>query len=365
MAHALRTRIVIALFVGMTFLENSIKANVSGIFNPCYFWPDSQYAGDGVCFKLRNSDGVGEIFQNASTACGDDINGSLAEVRSPYQKYTAGDMAKQHGPVWLGAKTESGKTNLVWETDQESVNVPIDWWAHQAAPQISEGQMSCLVINTESSLDIQSCDSAQHYICQIYVGNPCDVFLPGAEYYSNKCFLPIAESLTFEQARMLCESLDSTLVNSVTAALLSFLQKLAGWYLDSGADVWLGTNLLNPAIALDGSDAWLSKKTLSMTATAQAVCQKELTGEECDGVFISRRCLKLYISKVNWEEARTACEGTRSYLVEPKTEILSETVNKYLEDTTSMYPIRVNLSFFYKNIFPPSVYYPYHVRACC
>ncbi|GFO24779.1 hypothetical protein PoB_005128400, partial [Plakobranchus ocellatus] len=103
---------------------------------------------------------------------------------------------------WLGAKTQPGKANLVWETDQESVNVSNDWWAHQAAPQISEGQISCLVINTESSLDILSCDSAQHYICQIYVGNPCAEFLPGAEYYSDTCFLPIAESLTFEKARI-------------------------------------------------------------------------------------------------------------------------------------------------------------------
>ncbi|KAK3751433.1 hypothetical protein RRG08_051158 [Elysia crispata] len=31
-------------------------------------------------------------------------------------------------------------------------------------------------------------------------GNPCDVFLPGGEYYDNNCFLSVAEPMTLHDA---------------------------------------------------------------------------------------------------------------------------------------------------------------------
>ena len=31
-------------------------------------------------------------------------------------------------------------------------------------------------------------------------GNPCDVYLPGGEYYDNNCFLPLAKTMTLQDA---------------------------------------------------------------------------------------------------------------------------------------------------------------------
>ena len=31
-------------------------------------------------------------------------------------------------------------------------------------------------------------------------GNPCDVYLPGGEYYDNTCFLPAAKPMTLQDA---------------------------------------------------------------------------------------------------------------------------------------------------------------------
>ena len=31
-------------------------------------------------------------------------------------------------------------------------------------------------------------------------GNPCDIFLPGAEYYDSYCFLPVSQKLSFQDA---------------------------------------------------------------------------------------------------------------------------------------------------------------------
>ncbi|GFR65529.1 hypothetical protein ElyMa_005533000 [Elysia marginata] len=175
-------------------------------------------------------------------------------------------------------------------------------------------------------------------------GNPCDTYLPGAEYSDNNCFLPVHQSVTLQDAKALCERRNAKVVEPSTAAQLEYLSKFAGWNFEPQGATWLGlsphanahttfqwtstgawldtttnwaTNeppsdtLLtsgDQAVVMAGSGNW-TWRIVSRFSLAQVVCQRDLAGE-CDGVFTSGRCFTLYPDADDWNEAKRPCALT-------------------------------------------------------
>ncbi|GFO02927.1 hypothetical protein PoB_002943200 [Plakobranchus ocellatus] len=139
------------------------------------------------------------------SACVSDGGGSQAEIRTEYQRYTAGQIAARNADgqvpalVWLGAINPAGQSNLAWISDHLTVDVPLTWWINETVQESKDGQM-CLTMDKNSLLTTSICGTERSFVCQRYVDNPCDVFLPGGIYYENTCFLPVAKNLTFDQA---------------------------------------------------------------------------------------------------------------------------------------------------------------------
>ncbi|GFO02944.1 mucin-2 [Plakobranchus ocellatus] len=330
-------QLVVVLLTVFACVKESNAAGISGVFNPCYFWPDSQYAGNGICFRMNDSPEPLK-FMDAQTACVSDGGGSLAEIRTEYQRDTAGQIAASStlGPVWLGAISSDGQTNLAWNSDGKTVEVPQSWRDDERGiiQESNYGQI-CLAMGEDSLLSASTCDRAQNFICQKYAGNPCDVFYPGAEYLANSCFLPVAKNLTYEEAHMYCGEIGAELAGPSDEEVYSVWLKLGSWLLNKtpfwyGGDVYAGT--LYAIQILGSGDAHGFSKELK-SSLAQALCEKALTTEECDGVFVDRRCFKLHVSDVNWEYAKADCDGPRSYLAEPKTDLRQEVLVRYVADT--------------------------------
>ncbi|GFN77151.1 C-type lectin [Plakobranchus ocellatus] len=313
-------------------------ANISGIFDPCYFWPDSRYAGEGICLKLNESL---LTFREAQAACVSDGGGFLAEIRTARQRSMAGftaHTAAEQGEAWLGATNPSGHTSLAWVSDHVTLDVPLTWWVNETVQEGKHGQV-CLTIDRDFLLSISACDIARNFVCQRYTEDPCEAFLPGGIYYEDICFLPVAKTLTFDQAVLYCNNLGSpSLLSSDEFTLFTHWQTISGWYLDGSliwfpSDAFAGTDKSNMAYVLNTFAVTKTYAEVPKTSSAYAVCFKSLTTEECDGVFFDRRCFKLHTDIVSWEQAKAACDGPRSYLAEPKTELRNEVLIRYIEDT--------------------------------
>ncbi|GFR61856.1 hypothetical protein ElyMa_005441800 [Elysia marginata] len=166
-------------------------------------------------------------------------------------------------------------------------------------------------------------------------GNPCDAFLPGAEYHDNNCFLPINEYLTFEDAQHRCENLNATLVEPETETLIAYMDQFASRNFENTDLLWLGLDVpmglflrwqssgsvvsinnwargwLTSRIRLgnqevrsvmSGELGWSWNVTLK-SDLAKAVCQKDIS-DECGGLFVAGRCFTLHRQASNWADAK-------------------------------------------------------------
>ncbi|KAK3803130.1 hypothetical protein RRG08_060102, partial [Elysia crispata] len=326
---------------------------IQGIFDPCYFWPGSVYAGDGMCFKFEDKHNT---FNGSQLACKND-GATLAEVRTQQQMDTAKTLSSHIGDVWLGGWDPKGGSNFVWISNGEKV------FPHAMSFHNSSGphEPICLVMDMASELTGQDCGHNLRYTCQIYAGNPCDVFLPGAEYYDNNCFLPVDEPMTLQDAMLHCEKRNAKVVEPSTETSITYITRFAIWNFDPNSDIWLGmTNSVNKfkwqstaelvtagnwasgdlgpseltadsAVVMNGSSSWVWE-VVSRSDAAGVICQRNIA-KECNGVFSSGRCLNIYLDRKSWSAAKAACKDKGSYLAEPKTETLERTVKKYISDT--------------------------------
>ncbi|KAK3751449.1 hypothetical protein RRG08_051174 [Elysia crispata] len=327
-----------------------------GVFDPCYFWPGSVYAGDGMCFKFVDQNNT---FNDSQTSCKTD-GATLAEVRNQQQKDTVKSFISGSEEVWLGGWHPSGGSNFVWLSDRENVSSHVtDAFYNQG----TGGEPICLIMNS-TELAPQSCENNLTHICQIYAGNPCDVYLPGGEYYDNNCFLPVAEQMTLQDATLHCEKQNGKVVEPSIQKFITYVTHFAEWNFAPGNNVWLGlihlnnrfmwqstaelvtaTNWVNgdpgtseltadSAVVMNGSSGWVWE-VVSKSDTAGVICQRDLIGE-CNGVFSSGRCFNIHPYTTDWYAAKAACQEEGSYLAEPKTEILARTVEKYVIDTPNV-----------------------------
>ncbi|KAK3737744.1 hypothetical protein RRG08_005119, partial [Elysia crispata] len=324
----------------------------SGIFDPCYFWSGSVYVGDGKCFKFLDQLNTFGRSQEACEAEG----ATLAETRTPQQIDAARTLSSDIGPVWLGGWDPDGGSNLVWLSDQQNVSLQVTIKSNKGKTAI------CLAMNSATELTTKSCGRSLSFICQIAgAGNPCDVYLPGGEYYDSNCFLPVVEHMTLEDATLNCEKREAKVAEPSTERFVSHMTQVANWNFEPASDIWLGLTQLDSvfkwqstgesvtagnwvngdiqplvfssesAVVMNGSFSW-AWQVVSKSHAAGFVCQRNLT-EECIGVFSSGRCFTIHHNVTDWDAAKAACEDSGSYLAEPKTEVLARTVAKYVNDT--------------------------------
>ncbi|KAK3761302.1 hypothetical protein RRG08_014313 [Elysia crispata] len=350
--------LVLLLFIGFSGIQGQ------GNFDPCYFWPNSVYAGDGMCFKFVDQP---NNFNDSQRFCKTE-GARLAEARTQQQKDTIRakvlsfgyeEETLLHKEMWLGGWDSTGGSNFVWLSDEQKVSLPV-------ASSFSNhdfGGPVCLTMTSASQLATQSCVEILEYACQIYAGNPCDVYLPGGEYYDNTCFLPAAKPMTLQDATIYCEKRNAKIVEPSTETFIGYITQFANWNFRPSGDIWLGlversqkflwqstgenvttgnwisddlgTSVMpvDSAVVMNGTSNW-AWQVVSRSAVAGVICQRDLTGE-CSGVFASGRCFNFYHNQniSDWNAAKTACQDRGSYLAEPKTEILSRTVEKYIKDT--------------------------------
>ncbi|RUS87312.1 hypothetical protein EGW08_004924 [Elysia chlorotica] len=264
---------------------------VTGIFDPCYFWPGSVYAGSGMCFQL-----VDQLanFTESQKACQSD-GATLAELRTQQQ------------------------------------------------------------IDTASNLSYGITGDA---------GNPCDVYLPGGDYYENSCFLADTKPRTLQEAKLFCAKRDAYLVELKNQTFITYMKQFTHWNFGPASAIWLGLTLkyytfvwsstgekvsasnwlngttpteqLSPdaAVVMNGTLDW-TWQVVAPSLLAGLVCQRDLS-KECSGVFSSGRCLNMYLGPKGWLDAKAACLAKGAYLAEPKTEVLGRTVEKYVIDTPNV-----------------------------
>ncbi|KAK3764723.1 hypothetical protein RRG08_042033 [Elysia crispata] len=324
-----------------------------GIFDPCYFWSGSVYAGDGMCFKLIDEF---KNFNDSQKICQND-GAILAELRTHQQMDTAKFLISGQRTVWLGGVDPAGGSNFVWLSDLQDVTLSVTNSLYQVRkPPI------CLTMTPASELQPNSCNAYLRSICQIYAGNPCDVFLSGGEYYNSSCFLPVDKPMTLQEGMLHCKRLNANVVEPSTQSIIEYMKQFAKRNYSPSSEIWLGltphnntmkwqstgeivstTNWVNgeietsefsvdSAVVMNGSSDW-SWELVSQSTSAHVVCQRDLTGE-CGGVFSSGRCFSMYDDTSNWNIAKAACQERGSYLAEPKTEILGRTIKKYIQDKT-------------------------------
>ena len=68
--------------------------------------------------------------------------------------------------AWLGGSNTADHIDLRWLSDHAQVSVPVSWWTGSEV-LTSAGEEMCLVMNSDSDLDVLPCWEAFKYICQI------------------------------------------------------------------------------------------------------------------------------------------------------------------------------------------------------
>ncbi|KAK3803132.1 hypothetical protein RRG08_060104 [Elysia crispata] len=345
----------------VVFIINFHGSCAQGTFDPCYFWSGAVYAGSGMCFLYVKDPAP---FGESQAACEAD-GATLAEVRTLQQKDMVERIAASSGAVWLGAVWNSSfEGNFTWLSDQSQVSAPLEWWSGSVVPQIYLGDL-CMLMTRTSGLAGKDCADPVGYICQTYAGNPCDTFLPGAEYYDSSCFLSIPEEMTLQEAQDRCEKRQAFVTEPSKKLLVKYLISFAEWFLDPEQASWLGLTMRNTgtlewvssgvvisstnwardepgiapltaddAVVMNGTDNWLWRR-VSKYALAQVVCQRDLA-DECIGLFFLGKCFNLYEDAISWDDARDDCISEGSYLVEPKTELLARALEKYSTETSKI-----------------------------
>ncbi|GFR85632.1 hypothetical protein ElyMa_000701300 [Elysia marginata] len=117
------------------------------------------------------------------------------------------NLRRGRGQAWLGGLASQDAittTNFTWLSDQALVSVPVAWWSSAVIPQSGSSDDLCLLMTTAATLDGQTCGDTYSYVCQIYAGDPCDSFLPGAQYHDETCLLPLADEVSFDTAVVRC-----------------------------------------------------------------------------------------------------------------------------------------------------------------
>ncbi|GFO22381.1 mannose receptor c type 1 [Plakobranchus ocellatus] len=321
----------------------------------------SQYAGQSRCLKSFLN--WTATFSEAQAHCEAEGKSSLAEMRTEDHRDQLLQFMKDfNGSVWLGARGSNTDLRYHWLTDNVTLSVPTDWWVSETAGSLTATTTDCLTLNSNSRhlWTVLCSEQLDGFICEKRTQNPCEYILPGAEYFEDKCFLPIEEKVDFCKAKQMCEEKGSSLVEPTTRDLINFLKnQVRGLFCcskSSGSShfSWLSSgDLLNVTdwdedepkgesnqhlvVHMVGSANW-SWHALDVETIGSPMCQKDIS-EECSGALAAGSCFVLQTIQLGWLEAKIHCEERNSYLMEPRSQFLLDLLNQLLIEAGVVQPV--------------------------
>ncbi|CAL1529304.1 unnamed protein product [Lymnaea stagnalis] len=185
------------------------------VSSPCFFWTSALYS-NGYCYKFESTQ---LNWTDAKAYC----SGSISQA-----KLADGDNAD-----WDYVIRTINQTNQEWWIDGE----------------LSLLQCAKLMYTSSRSVvpSFEKCETKREFICQLYVGDPCETALSRGEYFNDgNCYaLYHSTKVFFDAANETCAVKESRLAE--------FFSMEAYYYFRNRMNYLIGS-LSDPSIFLGGSD---------------------------------------------------------------------------------------------------------------